>query len=292
MVSLIYYLLAVVFGVGQSAAAKGYHRLGGNATAFNALKTGAALLLFSFFLFSPDFSFSVNGIWFGVAYGLSLSVSMYSGYLALCLGPMALSGLLVSFSVLMPIGYAAFFCGEVLRPLQIPGLCCFAVAMFFASGVGTGAKKRRTAQENDSAEDPVKEVCETKKKRGAWLLAVSVTFLANGTGAILQKEYGLRGSARPGEFMFFAMLVAFSLFFLVALFKRIFKKSRQKPSPFGAALACIAGLSNACANYATTALAGGESAAFLFPAVSVGTVFLSLLAGRLLFSEKISPVIC
>lgn len=63
---------------------------------------------------------------------------------------------------------------------------------------------------------------------------------------------------------------------------------RPQATPPGRAQ-CSAGLSNACTNYATTALSGTETAAFRFPAVSVGTILLSLLAARLLFGEKIRP---
>lgn len=277
--SILFYFLAVVFGVGQSAAAKGYHRHGGSGAAFNVIKAGTALLLFAVVLLVSGFSFSPAGIGFGIAYGLFMALSMYSGYLALCFGPMALSGLLVSFSVVLPIGYAALFCGEGLRPLQIPGLFCFAVAMFFASGIG-----KKTAGAGQTA--PANQ----KKNRGKWVLAVAVTFTANGTCSILQKEYGLRGgNARPGEFMFFAMLICFAVFLPAALLRHFFGRQKEKLSRVGAALACTAGLSNACTNYATTALSGTETAAFLFPAVSVGTILLSLLTARLLFGEKIRP---
>ncbi len=66
---------------------------------------------------------------------------------------------------------------------------------------------------------------------------------------------------------------------------------RPQATPPGRAQ-CSAGLSNACTNYATTALSGTETAAFRFPAVSGGTILLSLLTARLLFGEKSARATC
>ena len=117
---VVIYLCIVLASVTQSATTKLYNRPGnGTSSAFNAIKAFSALLCFAAMAFA-GFSLHLPTLIFGLTYGLALCLSMYSGYRALCLGPMALTSMLASFSVVIPLLYGVFALGENLRPMQYP----------------------------------------------------------------------------------------------------------------------------------------------------------------------------
>ena len=93
------YSLIIVAAVTQSAAAKRFNQACAQSSVFNALKSCTALLMFVLTAFL-GFTFHLPTVLFGTAYGVCLCISMYAGYQALCCGPMALTSMLVSFSVI------------------------------------------------------------------------------------------------------------------------------------------------------------------------------------------------
>ena len=99
--SYLLYLGVVLFSVTQSATTKLFHKGGGSQLAFNAIKAlSAFVLMLVVSLFR--FNFHLPTLLFGMAYGVLLCVSMYAGYEALRRGPMALTSMLVSFSIIIP----------------------------------------------------------------------------------------------------------------------------------------------------------------------------------------------
>lgn len=266
--SFLLYAAIVVGSVSQSAAAKYFGRSGGSTVAFNLLKSLAALLLFAL-LCAGGFSFHEETALYGAAYGVALCLSMYGGYRALCLGPMALTGLLVSFSVVIPVLYGLLFCGEEMTLFKWFGFPLFAAALLL-SGL---------SPQGDAS----------KEERGhrSWLFFVGVTFVSNGACSVLQKAHQLRyPGAYCAEFMLFAMAVCYLLCGVVALCR---KHDFLTGGRRGASSALLSGIFNAVAGYCTIRLSAAEDAAFLFPAVSVGTICLSLLCGRVLFGERVRP---
>ena len=116
---------------------------------------------------------------------------------------------------------------------------------------------------------------------GLWLLFVGITFFCNGTGAILQKQYGVHyPEGYPREFMLFAMLLCAAVFGIRSSVRR---GHGTEKSARGIGLGALAGV----ANYLTLVLAGLENASLLFPLISAGTLLGALLCGRLVLKEKL-----
>lgn len=262
------YLLAVLFSVTQSAATKLFNRQASESSVFNAVKASSALLLFALMAVF-DFAFHLPTLAFGCLYGLSLCVSMYAGYRALCLGPMALTGMLVSFSVVMPLIWGVAVLGENFGILRGIGLIFLLLALLF-----TNADRlvKHTAREE-------------KDGYGKWLLFVALTFACNGLCSILQKQHQTLYPAAYGEeFMLFAMLFCALVFTAFALRKiGIRGFFAVKGKRFGV----LSGLANGLSNFLLLLLAGMENASVLFPVISAGTVLASLVCGRILFAERL-----
>ncbi len=263
----VYYVAVLVFTVTQSASTKLYQKYKGNVSTFNAFKS---IFAFVPFLLAAAFGFSFHlpTVLTGCVYGILLSVSMFSGYNALQYGPMALTSMIVSFSVAIPVLYG-FLIGEEIGIFKIIGLCLLVFAI-----VAVNADKKQE---------------KNKSNRRKWLFYVFLTFFANGFCSVTQKIHqNLYSSEYVKEFMAIAMLVCSIVFLILPLFKKqdaakepaaAFKKSDL----FGV----LAGLCMAAANFFTTALVNSENASVLFPAISAGTLILTLFCGLCVFKEKL-----
>ena len=266
---ILIYVCIVLSSVTQSASTKGYNRGGGSSLVFNALKTLSAFLLF-LIISLPQFTLHTPTIVYGLLYGAALCLSMYAGYRALCLGPMALTSMLASFSLLMPLFWGIFVQNEAVSLLKGIGLALLLISLLLVN-----AHNLRPARKADGA----------RGSQGLWLLFVAVTFFCNGVCSILQKEHQ---TAYPSlynrEFMLFAMLLCALVFTAVALIRlpaSAFKEAKRK------GLGILSGVTNSMANFLTLILAGMENASVLFPIVSAGTILAALVCGRVVFKEKL-----
>lgn len=263
---MIIYLLIVAATVTQSASTKAFNRQSQHSAVFNAVKAGTALILFAL-MAAPGFVFHLPTLAFGLLYGGCMCLSMYAGYKALCLGPMALSSMLVSFSVLIPLIWGVTAGQETLSAVK-----CLALVLLLCAIVLTNADKIKRGQ----------------KKQGnhaLWLTFVGITLLCNGVASVLQKQHQtLYPEAYSREFMFFAMLLCAVIFGAAVLKKLSFAEIRAaKGKRFGV----LSGLTNGMANFLTLLLAGFENASILFPVISAGTILGALLCGRFVFKEKL-----
>lgn len=264
------YLLTVFASVAQSAAAKLYGRRSQNATAFNLIKALTALVPFALMAIGGDLRHLPTLFW-GLAYGVCQAASMYAGYRALCLGPMAPTSMLVSFSVVLPLLWGLTVGKEALTVLRAVGLVFLLLAMLLINA--DKLKARRQAERPPVAGG----------RYGLWILFVFVTFLCNGTASILQKQHQTCfPSAYTREFMLYAMLACAVIFLALSLGRhpiRSLKTAREKW--FGV----LAGLAMGLTNFLTLTLSGLENASVLFPMISAGTLLGALLCGRFLFKE-------
>ena len=274
MVIVLYF--SIIFAtVAQSAAAKLFNRRSTNATAFNLIKALTALALFALMAIG-SFTPHTPTLLLGLAYGVCQTVSMYAGYKALCLGPMAPTSMLVSFSVVIPLLWGLTVGGERLKPLQSWGLLLLLTAMILTNADKLFGNK----QDQRSAMQKAEGI-----RYGAWLLLVAATFLCNGTAAVLQNSHQVRyPEAYTREFMLFAMLVCAVSFAVLALLCTPIKEIKATKGKYYGALA---GVCMGLVGFLTLSAAGLENASVLFPMISAGTLLGALLCGRFLFSERL-----
>ena len=89
----LFYFLILFSSAAQVSATKLYNKCSDNSAVFNAIKAVSALILFAL-MAMIGFRFHLPTVLFGFCYGACLCLSMYAGYKALCLGPMALTSML------------------------------------------------------------------------------------------------------------------------------------------------------------------------------------------------------
>ena len=265
---IILYILIILATSLQSASTKLFNRQSDKSATFNAIKS---ITSFFMFLLAACFGFTLHvpTVLFGLLYGAGMCLSMYSGYRALCLGPMALTSMLVSFSVVIPLVWGVTFGGEKLKLLQYPALFILVLAILLTNA------------------DKFKSKDTQSKGSGLWLLFVFLTFAVNGVCSILQKQHQtLYPESYSIEFSLFSMLLCAVVFSTVALIKTPLQTLREvKGKRYGV----LSGVTNGIAGFLTLTLAGLENASVLFPVISAGTILASLACGRIIFKERLKP---
>ena len=271
---LAFYILAVVFARSESALGKYNGMRGGTAVVFNLNKSLlAALFCLLISFFTGGIVFHLNTLYYSLAYGVFLAVSMICGLRALSLGSLAIASTVVSFSLVIPTLFGVFFLDESLGALGIVALLLLA-----ASIVLLNYKKQS---------NPISGAC--------WFYSI-ITMIANGMCSVVQK---LHQTSYPGEysseFMFFGMSTVFVLLLIVSLVGMIWKneksiqtKEKNFPIKWVFILGTIAGVCNGGANFVTLLLSATENASVMFPIISAGNAVGSCLVGYLFFKERLT----
>ncbi len=265
MQAIILYLCIIAAASTHTSLNKLFTRQSEQSAVFNALRALTAFGMFCI-ISIHGFEFHMPTMVFGMGYGIFLSVSMYMGYRALCVGPMALTSMMISFSVLFPVLW-----GILVQKEQVTFLQCIAFLLLFSALLLVNADKFRQKQKADV-------------NYRKWFLFALVTCLCNGACSILQKEHQTAfPSMYSREFMVAAMGICSVIFVIIALRSVSAQAFRQTTGKW---YAVLAGITNSTANFLTLVLAGMENASVLFPMISAGTIFAALLWGIFLFREK------
>lgn len=265
MAAFVLYLVIITAASTHTSLNKMFTRQSDQSAVFNALRAVTAFTMFCI-ISLPGFICHVPTILFGMCYGIFLSISMYMGYVALCLGPMALTSMMISFSVMFPVLWGVLIHKENISLMQ-----GFAFLLLISALVLVNADKFRQ-----------KHSTNTNYKK--WFLMVSVTCICNGACSILQKEHQTAfPSLYSREFMVAAMGIC-SLIFVIIAFRKVSAQTFRQTT--GKWYAVLAGITNSTANFLTLVLAGLENASVLFPMISAGTIFAALLWGIIAFHEK------
>lgn len=288
MTIILLYLGTIAASCAQSAFTKQNTRKGdgsaesaGTFNLFKAVAVFAVLLLI--FLF--DHSWNVATIGWGAAYGVLLTVSMVTGYCALKTGPMALTSMIVSFSLLIPYAYGIIFLGEKPKLVQVAGLGMFILALVLINWnqlhVKGVAHSKNGVHENEGAAQP-------QKATGRWALFTALTLTANGFCSIVQKGHQ---NIYPGMYTSWFMAVAGLTACILFLVRFVCQRNKvQLKAKSAMKYGVLGGISNGIANLILLVLAATENASILYPVVSAGTMLSVFVTGRIVFKEKMSPM--
>lgn len=280
MTTILLYVAVIAVSCAKSAFLKQNTRRGDgssdSANTFNLFKAIAVFaVLFLIFLF--DRSWNVATIGWGVAYGALLSLSMITGYYALKIGPLALTSMIVSFSLLIPYGYGVIFWGEKPKLVQIGGL-----GMFLLSLVLVNWEKMR-GQRGVHAN---KTVAEPQKASGRWALLTAMTLITDGLCAVVQKGHQ---NLYPGLYTSWFMAVAGFTACIVFVVRFILQKNQLTlKAKTAMKYGVLSGSCNGVFSLLLLVLAATENASVLYPVVSAGTMLAVFVVGRVVFKEKMS----
>lgn len=255
------YLINVGCSAGQSALSKGYAANGGNSATFNVSKAFSGLVLFLLIGLVVGLKWHLPTVALGSLYGVFLSVSNYTGFKALAVGSMALSSVVASFSLIIPVIFGVAVWGETVSGCGIlgSGFLCVAIVMInMRKESGINAK---------------------------WAIYAFVTMLSNGFCSVIQKYHQICfPKAYRIEFTIVSLLCV--LLTTIIPYARNIKTSHTYISLEGLA----AGVMNGFSGYIVLSLAATENASILFPVVAVANIIAACLVGRFAFRERIRPL--
>ena len=259
------YVAVVLCALSQSTLDKLDRRK--DAVRYNFFKAFAACIVFFVAFFISREGFHAPTLYYGMAQGALFAVANFAGYQALHKGPMALTSMLVKFSLIIP------FLFGVIRLQERPSVAaCVGFVLLFAALACLNL--RRGSHEKKPLTLP-------------WALLVLATLLANGFTSVLTSAHQ---NAYPGEYAWgytaWATASCFVLFLLPALFSG--RLSRRCSDLRADALACTSGTANTLSSFLTVLLAAAVPATILYPLLSVAMMLGALLLGRILFREKLS----
>ncbi len=292
MTSILLYIGTIAASCAQSAFTKQNTRSGdgsaesaGTFNLFKAVAVFAVLLLI--FLF--DRSWNVATIGWGAAYGVLLTVSMITGYYALKTGPMALTSMIVSFSLLIPYAYGIVFLGEKPKLVQVAGLGMFLLALVLINWNNLHVKRDAHAKDGvhtGSGANAAPGAAQPQKVSGRWAMFTALTLAANGLCSIVQKGHQ---NIYPGMYTSWFMAVAGLTACILFLVRFVWQKNKVKLKAKGAVkYGILSGMFNGIANLILLILAATENASILYPVVSAGTMLSVFVTGRVVFKEKMS----
>lgn len=253
------YSLNVLCSAGQSALGKQYARRGGESLPFNINKALIGTLLFLVLGLMSGFSWHFYTMLFGAIYGISLCISMHTGFKALSIGPMALTSVIASFSLIIPFVFGIAFWNESLTLLKLIGIILLLFSILLIN---------------------------IKKENGfsaKWLFYALTTLLSNGICSVIQKMHQIKfPSLYKAEFMFWALLCVSII--LLLTYKA---KEREQTNLKFSLLGTASGIANCLANYIVLYLSATENASVLFPIVAIANIITVWIIGILLFKERL-----
>ncbi|MBE5752054.1 MAG: hypothetical protein E7357_06535 [Clostridiales bacterium] len=219
-------------------------------------------------------SVSVFTLLLGALFGLVVCVQGVATLLALRIGPMSFTTVIVSFSTVLTALSGALFWDEVLKPLQIVGIVLMAVSFVFA----------------------VEKESDEKSGSWKWLLLCLLAFVCSGGVGLMQKIH--QTSAHKAELNAFlitssAVSAVFSACAL-ALMKRKEKTpllpKNEKGSVAWVLLALIvaAGALGSVNHKLNLHLSGVMDSAVFFPIVNGGGLVLATITALIVFREKLT----
>lgn len=265
MVNALLLLTIVVFISIQQVTKKTYNsKVTGGTLSFSAASCAAALVIF-LITSGGKLNFNTEFLVYSVLFAVSYSVAVVLGVLAISTGPLSLTSLLTSFSLLIPTFYGILALDEPVSPNLFLGLGLLAAALVLINIENKGEKKI-TLQ---------------------WILYVVLAFIGNGMCSTVQKvqQIDLAGQYKS-EFMIVALvisIVALSVLALITEKKQIIDHLKK-----GAVLYTVCGLANGVVNFLVIFLATRMAASVMFPVISAGGIVLTFLISLFVYKEKLS----
>lgn len=260
-------IILVILGVFlQQATKKSYCKLvDGGAFSFPAASTLFALLVF-IFTGSGNFEFVSGILPYALIFAISYSVGGVFIVLALGCGPLSLTSLMLSYSLIIPTLYGMLCLGEPVSVTLVLGIILLLISLVFVNFEKKTEKKQITVK---------------------WVLYTLLAFIGNGGCTTAQKVQQIDFAGKyKSETMIIALAVSLLIMSVVAVIyekKTVFYNLKK-----GFWLYSSCGVANGVVNYFTILLATRMAASLLFPLVSAGGIIVSCVASVWFYKEKLS----
>ena len=259
-------LLLLVCGMAiTNATKKSYNTrsAGKGSFTFNTVFTLAATLFFLVTAKHP-LSFSLKLVPYSLAFALAYGTTIMCTFKAIQCGPLPLTSLATSYSLVIPTFYGLLFLKEPAGIWLYIGIAFLLISLFLIN-----AKKSDT---------PISM---------KWALYAIFAFIGNGACSTVQKIQQMHfDGANKNEFMIMALIVVFIFLSLIALTKE--KEDIRPCLKVGIGWMVICGATNGLINLLSITLVNMLTASLLYPMISAGGIIANSVISRFVYKEKMS----
>ncbi len=261
----IFYLIFIIFGLsGQNILKKMYSKK----TDGKGLYTYTLMIVLSALLFfvvtSKNLSWNLSVIPYSVLFAVFFSMAIVMSTLAISCGPLSLTSLITSFSLMVPTFYGLIFLKEPVSFGLIPGLVLLSISIVLIN------KKEKNVPVNLK-----------------WLILVSLAFLGNGLCSVMQKvQQNAFNGGYKNEFMIISLVIVSVIVFVVSFIKE--RKEYKYYISKGAVSAFFNGMLNGSVNLFVMILSGLMSVSLMFPLVSVGGIVITFIVSKVFYKEQLT----
>lgn len=228
---------------------------------FSAFSSIAAMLMFVA-TSGGKLTFETSIFWYSIAFAAAYMAATVGLVFALRFGSLAITSLIMSYSLIIPTLYGIIFLDENIGTVGIIGVIMLCLSLLLLN-----AKK-------DQAKLSVK-----------WFVFLVMAFIGNGMCSTIQKIQQLNsGGLYKSEFMIIALAIS-AIVLLVVSFAAEKKESSLK---LLIKYSVPNGLFNGAVNFLVMVLTGLIPNAILFPSMSAGGIVLSLVMALFIYKERLS----
>ncbi len=270
------YIILIIIGISaQNVLKKWYSKKNsGGVFVFSAISVLTACL---FFVVKSGFKFNFHPeiLPYAIGFALAFCSATLFGFWAILTGPLSLTSLATSYSLLIPTFWGIIFDGDKTSVWLYVGLVLLAASLIFIN------LKDKPKDADTSTSDG--EVKITLK----WAIFVLIALVTNGACSTIQPaQTRIFGGKYDSVFMIIALAIVFLVLFAFVLVK---ERREIIPSVKGGGLIMIlCGATNGLVNLLVMLASPLVDNSVFFPLISAGGIVLTWIISVFLYKEKLS----
>ncbi len=273
----ILYLFLITLGLVLQNVAKKAHAVRSGADSVFTFSLISVLFTLLFFVFSSGFRFEFNleVIPYSLGFALTYGMANVSAFFAIKYGPLALTSLISSYSLIIPTFYGILFLDETTSLLLYFGLSALMISLFLVNYVPKKEKAAFVGKKNKV--DP------------RWFLFVALSFAGNGGCSTIQTvQQKMTDGKYKSEMMILSLLIV-ALILLVTVL--ITEKQSAVPSIKSSwYLMAINGGFSGVVNLFVMLCSTIMNASVMFPIISAGSIIATAVVSIFFYKEKLSKM--
>jgi len=230
----------------------------------------SAFFALVFFVINSKFKldFNLKILPYSIGFGISYAAALIGNVYAIKTGPLSITALVLSYSLIIPTLYGIRFLGDELTVFSYIGMAFLFISLYMIN-----IKKD-----------------EQMKFSPVWIIFVIMSFIGNGMCSTLQtmqqREYD---GLYKNELMIVALSIVVVMLFVFGFVKAKREKNKcviKHCIPY----APIQGIANGFANFFVMDLTTKLPPAIMFPTISAGGIVCTFIVSLGLYKEKLSAV--
>ena len=291
---IVAYLLVALCAFGatiQSPIKKWYQaKTSRGVLLFVAMSTFVAACFFGMGALIEGFTYEIGVLPYSIVCAVCYATCMLATMPALACGPLALTALIGSYSLILPTVYGLVFVEKPLYLTQVIGFGVLMISLYLVNMTRenkAAAEGLSNAVQLDAAEPVAPD--RTQKIPAKWYLYVSLIFFGNGGVATTQQaQQRAFPNLYKNTFMFIALAIVTVVVLSLALIRE--RGELKESLRLGALPATLCGVANGATNLIVVVMATSTVVPtfVFFPVVSAGGLLISYSISVLVFKEKFS----